>query len=72
MLVYEDVVECLQDVIHDGKIKLGDAHVRVELFLSLFSDATKMTYSELMTIEQTREYGYASYIDEWRKQGLIE
>ena len=41
-------------------------------FSELFSDAEELSYDELTRVEEENDYGYKKYIEEWKKEGLID
>ena len=56
-----------------GSIELDEGlFVSAEKFAELFSEAEEFSYVELMRVEEENDYGYKKYIEEWKKEGLIE
>ena len=45
--------------------------VETHVFANLFADAVSLTYEELSRVDQEKGYGYGTYIEQWKEQGLI-
>jgi hypothetical protein len=53
-------------------IKLNEKlNVSTEKFIELFSDCNELSYSELKRVEEENNYGYMTYIEEWKEKGLL-
>jgi hypothetical protein len=54
-------------------IKLtNNLFVETQAFADLFKDCLVVSYEELMRIDIAKGYGYSKYIEQWKRDGLIE
>ena len=69
----EEIMKKELEKIFGDIIELEDnTQVSCDRFDEMFSDAEKLTYNELIRVEENENYGYAEYIEKWKKEGLIE
>lgn len=69
----DDVLTVFAPKISDGVMQIGDGqYVDVDTFVSLFSDApSSPTYTDLVAIDRSQDYGYTPFFDECKAEGLL-
>ena len=66
------MLEELRKIFGDTIQLSKNVSVDIEKFKQLFSDVEKLTFDELMRVDEENNYGYEKYIEKWKEEGLIE